>query len=201
MAAITGLVSSIRVGPIGPGPCASIGRPDAATSLRSKPAQKVPFAPASTATDRFSSSSKRVNASRSASAVATPTALRTCGRSMVTVATAPSTSYRMVLEGASLVVVFHEGVAVIGGRRVRLLDHARADPADQVEERAGLVVGARRARAAERLQAYDSACRLVVDVEVAGRVDEPLRRLADRLPVPRENRARQPVRTGAVAQV
>src|SRR3989442_1641791 len=37
----------------------------------------------------------------------------------------------------------HERIAMVGWRRVRLLDHPRARPADEVEDGAGLVVGAR----------------------------------------------------------
>src|SRR5438874_4216099 len=120
---------------------------------------------------------------------------------MVTVTTVPSTSYLTVLlERAPLVVVFHIRVAVVDRRRVRLLDHAGADPADQVEERPRLVVGAGGAGATERLQPNDRAGRLVVDVEVAGRVDELLRRLANRLPVGGENRAGQAVRARPIAE-
>ena len=55
----------------------------------------------------------------------------------------------------------------------------------------GLVVRARRARAAERLLADDGAGRLVVDVEVAGGVAEPLVREVDRA----RGRARTPRRS------
>src|SRR4029077_3152496 len=140
------------------------------------------------ATASASSASNRRNASNSASAVRGSTAFRTSGRSMVTVTTGPSTSYLTgFLERSLLVVVFHERIAVVGRRHVRLLDHARAHPPNQVEKRAGLVVGARRASATERLESHDRARRLVVDVEVARGVDESLRRLADRLPVAREH--------------
>jgi len=44
-----------------------------------------------------------------------------------------------------------ERVAEVRRRRERLLDRARAHPAEQVQRAAGLVVGARQARAAERL--------------------------------------------------
>jgi hypothetical protein len=91
---MTGLASIMRVGPIGPGPSSSSrdAAPDA-SAFRSKPAQKVPPAPVRTATLRSGSDSKRENDSRSACAVSGSTALRTPGRSMVTVRTAPSTSY------------------------------------------------------------------------------------------------------------
>src|SRR5690348_14907280 len=163
----------MRVGPMGPSPD-SLRRYESslARAFRSKPAQKFPSAPVSTATARESSASKRRNASASPLAVGPSTALRTSGRSMVTVTTAPSTSYltRGSLERAPLVVVFHERIAVIRGRHVGLFDDARADPPNQVEERARLVIGPRRACAAEWLQADDGARWLVVDVEVARRV-------------------------------
>src|SRR5438105_8634001 len=199
---MTGLFRTMRVGPIGPGPVSPTAYLDpAAIAFRSKPAQTVPAAPVSTPTASLSSSSKREKLAARAAAVSGSTALRTSGRSMVTVSTAPSTSTRTFLDRASLVVVFHERIAVVGRGRVRLLDHARADPADQVQEGARLVVRARRAGATERLQTDDRARRLVVDVEVAGRVDELLRSLADRLPVAGEHRAGQPVRACPVAQV
>ena len=81
----------------------------------------------------------------------------------------------------------HERIAVVPRRVEGLLDRPRADPAHQVQLRARLVVGARAARAAERLLADDRAGRLVVDVEVAGRVAQRRRRLDDR--------ARDPART------
>src|SRR5437660_8215766 len=192
----------MRVGPIGPSPV-SLRRfpPPDASAFRSKPAQKVPCPPVSTATDRTSSFSKRRKLPARAAAVSESTAFRTVGRSMMTVSTAPSTSSLSVLERASLVIVFHERIAVIGGRRVRLLDHPRTHPPDQVEERARLVVGARRTSASERLHPDDRAGRLVVDVEVAGGVDEPFRGFPDRLPVAGEDRAGQPVRACAVAEV
>src|SRR5512147_724424 len=62
----------------------------------------------------------------------------------------------------------HERVAVVAGRAEGLLHGAGAHPADEVELRAGLVVGPRGARAAERLLSHDRPGGLVVDVEVAG---------------------------------
>src|ERR1035437_7544494 len=47
-----------------------------------------------------------------------------------------------------LVAGVHERIAVVGRRDERLLDGARAQPADQVPHRAGLVVGARGAGSA-----------------------------------------------------
>src|SRR5438046_3878142 len=67
----------MRVGPIGPSP---YGRGclggAAAKALRSKPAQKVPWAPQSTATRASRSRSKARNAARSAAAVGGSTAFR-----------------------------------------------------------------------------------------------------------------------------
>src|SRR5580765_5443591 len=60
----------------------------------------------------------------------------------------------------------HEGIAVVRRRVEGRLDGAGARPADQVPERAGLVVRPGRARAAERLLADDRSGGLVVDVEV-----------------------------------
>src|SRR5437868_12873310 len=175
MAASTGLPRVMRVGPIGPSPVSLSRLPDpAASALRSKPAQKLPPAPVRTATDTLSSASKRRKQSASASAVSESTAFRACGRSMVTVTTAPSIWYETVLERASLAVIFHERVTVLGRRCVGLLDDSRTHPADQVEDRARLIIRARRARATEGLQADDRPGRLVVDVEVPSRVHQHL---------------------------
>ena len=93
MAAITGLVSRIRVGPIGPSPSGATRLPRSVpTALRSAPAQKFPPAPVSTATAASSSASKSRKASARAAAVGPSTALRASGRSMVTVVTGPSRS-------------------------------------------------------------------------------------------------------------
>ena len=62
----------------------------------------------------------------------------------------------------------HVRVLVIGGRKEGLLDRPRARPAEKVQIRPGLVVGARAAGPAEGLAANDGTGRLVVDVEVAG---------------------------------
>src|SRR5262249_36283769 len=86
-----------------------------------------------------------------------------------------------------------ERVAPVARRHERLLDRARADPAQQIEDRARLVVGARRARAAKRLLADDGAGRLVVDVEVAGGEAQRFERLAHGDAVVRENGSRQSV--------
>src|ERR1700674_4660781 len=95
----------------------------------------------------------------------------------------------------------HERVAVSLGRVVGLLDRAGAGPADQVQEAARLVVRPRGAAAAERLEADDGAGRLVVDVEVAGGVYEPLARLLDRRPLVGEDRAGERVGAGPIAEV
>src|SRR6185437_1454569 len=94
-----------------------------------------------------------------------------------------------------------EWVAVVARRYERLLDRARADPADQVPHRAGLVVRARGARAAERLLAHHGPGRLVVDVEVAGGVAEPLPRGLDCTQVAREDGAGEAVRRAPVDEV
>src|SRR2546421_8085202 len=94
-----------------------------------------------------------------------------------------------------------EWVAIVLGRYERLLDRARADPADQVPHRARLVVRAGRACAAERLLADDGSRRLVVDVEVAGRVAEAVTRRLDRLQVAGENGSGQAVARPLVDEV
>src|SRR5207249_4576902 len=102
---------------------------------------------------------------------------------------------------ARTAVRVEERVAVVARRHERLLDRAWADPADQVPHRAGLVVRARGARAAERLLADDRAGRLVVDVEVAGRVLELLVRILDRRSVAREDGAGQAVGRGPIDEL
>src|SRR6476620_3402747 len=64
------------------------------------------------------------------------------------------------------------GVAVVRHPQVVFRRAPRAGETNQVPHRAGLVVGARRARTADRLLADDGAGGLVVDVEVAGRVPQ-----------------------------
>src|ERR1700722_18596694 len=87
---MTGLPSVIRVGPMGPGPASRTGRRSpVATAFRSAPAQKFPSRPVRTATLADGSSSNAANASSRAVAVALSTALRTAGRSMVTITTDP----------------------------------------------------------------------------------------------------------------
>src|SRR5262249_11488692 len=104
---------------------------------------------------------------------------------------------RAVAAGVGL-VGGHEWVAVVARGNERLIDGTRAVPADQVPHRAGLVVRPGGARAAERLLADDGARRLVVDVEVAGRVAERLLGLDHRVAVVREDCAGQPVGRAAV---
>src|SRR5258706_14128200 len=134
MAAITGLPSCIRVGPIGPSAFAlsRLALP-CATSFRSKPAQKLPPAPVRMATESESSASNRLKQATSSSAAAELTALRAPGRLIVTTAIAPSTSYRTFRRGAFQAVCpprLHEGIPVDGRRHVGLPDRARAPPAD-----------------------------------------------------------------------
>src|SRR5258705_3573634 len=83
----------MRVGPIGPSPYVilrSFG--PAATAFRSAPAQKVPFAPHSTATRVALSRSNARNASASAFRVGRSIAFRRSGRSRMMVVTAPCVS-------------------------------------------------------------------------------------------------------------
>src|ERR671934_1719911 len=102
---------------------------------------------------------------------------------------------------AGAAVRIHERVPVVPRRDERLLDGARADPADQVPNRPRLVVRARGARPAERLLADHRAGRLVVHVEVAGRVAELLACLLDRAALVREDSPREPVRRAAVDEL
>src|SRR5262245_61826716 len=77
-----------------------------------------------------------------------------------------------VLTASGALPLAHVRVRGVGRGREVLLDRAGGDPADQVPEAAGLVVGAGGAGAAEGLLADDGAGGLVVDVEVAGGVAE-----------------------------
>src|SRR5205823_9056164 len=70
----------------------------------------------------------------------------------------------------SLLLV-HERIRVIGRRRERLLDCARRHPTHEIQLRSRLVIRPRAARAAEWLLTDDRAGGLVVDVEVARRVE------------------------------
>ena len=83
---------------MGPSPVGSTRSPlPVPKALRSAPAQKVPPAPHSTATRASASASKARNASASARALGPSTALRACGRSMITVVTAPCFSTRIAM--------------------------------------------------------------------------------------------------------
>src|SRR6516164_617104 len=98
IAAITGLPSRSRVGPIGPSPSGLARLPSGPpTALRSAPAQNVPPAPQSTATCADSSASKSRNASARAAAVGPSTAFRASGRSRMTVVTGPDRSARTLM--------------------------------------------------------------------------------------------------------
>src|SRR5580704_3111757 len=90
------------------------------------------------------------------------------------VARATSTRVRSIFHrtrrwraSADMGVLSQVRVPVVGGGYEEFLDRAGGDPADQVEHRAGLVVGAAGPGAAEGLLADDGAGGLVVDVEVA----------------------------------
>ena len=93
MAAMTGLLSCMREGPMGASPAASsrLGAP-AAMALRSAPAQNVPPSPVRIATSQRASASNARMASASCRAVARSTALRAWGRCSVTRHTAPRRS-------------------------------------------------------------------------------------------------------------
>src|SRR5471032_2646534 len=102
------------------------------------------------------------------------------------------------MPSASLV---HERVAVVRRRDERLLDRARRRPADQVPHRARLVVRTRGASAAERLLADDGASRLVVDVEVPGRMTEVVTRLLNGSPILRPDGAGEAVGSSVVDDI
>jgi len=87
IAATTGLVSRVRVGPIGPGPAGSYSKPE--TWVRSKPAQNVSPAPVRTATVALAQASNSSKADLSKRAVSGSTAFLCCGRLISTVQTAP----------------------------------------------------------------------------------------------------------------
>lgn len=94
-AAITGLDSRRRVGPIGPSPSSATRLPRSVPmALRSAPAQNVPPSPQSTATRADSSASNSLKAAASSAAVGPSTALRTSGRDSTTVVTCPRRSTR-----------------------------------------------------------------------------------------------------------
>src|ERR1700747_1555661 len=74
-----------------------------------------------------------------------------------------------------------------------LLDHARAHPADEIERRAGFVVGPRRARSSERLLSDHRPRGLVVKVQIAGGVTEAPGRIAQHRALAREDGAGESV--------
>src|SRR5579859_3620702 len=90
-------------------------------------------------------------------------------------------------------VLAHVRVPVVGRRHEEFLNRTGSYPADQVEHRAGLVVGAAGPGTAERLLAYHRAGGLVVDVEVSGRVPQLAAGSRYRLPVSGDDRAGQRV--------
>ena len=107
-AASTGLPSSRRVGPMWPSCGCSFGRrlgSPLATALRSAPAQKVPWVPVRMATSSVASASKSRNAAASAAPVALSTALRACGRSMLTTSVRARRSHRTVSVMASVLLL------------------------------------------------------------------------------------------------
>src|ERR1700686_2393900 len=143
MAAITGLPTVIPVRPMGPSVSDNSAGESPASAFRSKPAQKFPPAPVSTATAIESALSNFSNAALSTDAVSESTAFLTSGRVMVTVITPPSAvtwTFDSELCAVRLLRV-HVRIAVIGRRRVGLFDRARTDPANQVQERARFVIG------------------------------------------------------------
>src|SRR5688572_30724834 len=97
-AAMTGLDSTILLGPIGPAPSGCTRLPSAEpNALRSAPEQNVPPAPHRTATRWTPSASNDSKAETSAAAVGPSTALRRAGRSRTTVVTGPAISTRTVM--------------------------------------------------------------------------------------------------------
>src|SRR3990172_6562647 len=122
---MTGLLRSIRLGPMGPSPSSSDGsrRPWAESDLRSYPPQKQPPAPHSTAASASPSFSKARNASRSAAAVSGSTAFRASGRLMMTVVTGPSFSTRTFMGRGSFLSIHY---ADNRAREPRAAPHRRA---------------------------------------------------------------------------
>src|SRR5678815_5149586 len=88
----------------------------------------------------------------------------------------------------------HERILIVRRRRKRLFDRPRAHPANEIQLRPGLVVRPARSRATERLLAYHRARRLVVDVEVSGRVSEGEVGLLDGATIRREHGTGERVR-------
>src|ERR1039457_7015032 len=79
---------------------------------------------------------------------------------------------RYAATGGRLSVGLHVGVAPVGGGGEGLLEGAGRYPAQQVERRASLVVGAALPGPPEGLLAHHRPGRFVIDVEVAGGVSE-----------------------------
>src|SRR5215472_15189141 len=69
----------------------------------------------------------------------------------------------------------HVRVLMVDGRNEGLLDRAGVDPADQVEDRPGLVVRAASPGTPEGLLPDNGSGRLVVDVEVPSRIPQRVR--------------------------
>ena len=67
-----------------------------------------------------------------------------------------------------LLILLEVRIAVVGRGNKSLLDHARGDPTDEVQDAACLVVGAGSAGSAERLATHNCSGRLVIDIEVSG---------------------------------
>ena len=131
-AAITGLDSTIRLGPIGPGPVRCTGLASGVpNALRSAPAQKVPLSPHSTATAAESSLSNSSNAAYSPAAAGPFTALRASGRFMITVVTGPFCSTRTPRSVMSPPSVRHRHAAQPVRRRSRCRPHAVPRPASR----------------------------------------------------------------------
>src|ERR1700730_8063995 len=111
---MTGLESSMRVGPIGPSPVGFVPLPSLPRALRSAPAQKVPPAPQSTAARVAGSASTARKASARARAVGPSTAFFLSGRSMMTVLTDPCCSTRTDMTLASIT----SAVPGLGARQI-----------------------------------------------------------------------------------
>src|ERR1039457_115354 len=107
---------------------------------------------------------------------------------------------RYAATGGRLSVGLHVGVAPVGGGNEGLLEGAGRYPAQQVERRASLVVGAALPGPPEGLLAHHRPGRFVIDVEVAGGVSEGAHPGLDRPPFGGEDRAGQPIRGGLVDQ-
>ena len=144
IAAITGLPSRSRVGPIGPGPSSDTDtgrRSTPAIAFRSAPAQKYPPVPVSTATCAASSPSKASNAASNAAAVAASTALRRSGRLIVITRTGPSSATPTVPSSSVLTKR-----KLVGFRRRR----CRRRAAGRRPARRGRACGRERSRTADR---------------------------------------------------